>query len=657
METEISSSELYAILKLSLRSASQSRIDTDTALFISHNEVPSGERPGLRKLIEGILYSRRFILSYQLVLLALLLCFSVLHWGSRFRNWRKRKLASKDIRTKHSIPHQTLITKNQEIYHVIEEIDSGKSSSNATLQGSPCSPKALSIDARENEQTPLLAKSNRSTAPSWISALIYNSRAWLVYQPRPIPYINKSLPSNRTTIAVLIFVALQVFYSLWNIPFSLSMLFIFADRTALVFIANLPLLYLFAAKNQPIKALTGYSYESLNIFHRRLGEVMCLLALLHSVGMIGVWYTILKPSGLTLARFLLSKIIMLGIGAFVAYETLYFTSLGSFRQRWYELFLGIHVALQVIALVLVWFHHSTSRLYVAAALAIYLVDRLLYRMGLKSGSWRASLHVKEDQETVVLWARIPLTEKNYIFQWPIKSSIGIGWKAMEHIFVTIPALSPKHIMQAHPFTIASRAPLEGDSECILKLIIRAQDGFSRDLRNYARSHDAATVRLDGPYGSQTAVELLQNSDLSIIVAGGSGIAVTWPLVWSLISDSRVHDLECSGTAAPTKRILFVWVVRSQSHLSWLEDGDLEALEAEGIYLVVPPPTADCGHPSITGLITEWLETHERSVYQESAKIGVVCSGPDAMNRDVRNMCSSWLQAGLNVNVEIEKFGW
>lgn len=48
--------------------------------------------------------------------------------------------------------------------------------------------------------------------------------------------------------------------------------------------ANLPLLYLLAAKNQPLKLLTEYSYEALNVFHHRLGELLCLEAMIHAVG-------------------------------------------------------------------------------------------------------------------------------------------------------------------------------------------------------------------------------------------------------------------------------------------------------------------------------------------------------------------------------------
>ncbi|KAL8763434.1 MAG: hypothetical protein Q9184_000742 [Pyrenodesmia sp. 2 TL-2023] len=484
----------------------------------------------------------------------------------------------------------------------------------------------------------------------------YQIRAFLVYQPRPIPFINRTLPSNGATLAVLAFVGVQVFYVFYKMPLSVPMIFVFADRTSLLFVANLPLLYLFAAKNQPIKLLTGYSYESLNILHRRLGEIMCLLALLHSAGMIGVWYTLLRPTGFSLVKFLLSKIILLGIGAFIAYELIYFTSFGSFRQRWYELFLALHVLLQVVALVLVWFHHHNSRPYVGAALAIFLIDRLLYRMAFKSHASQAFLEVCRDGRTVIVRTRIVLAQKWRIPSYIIGAGITSGWKATEHVFLTIPALSRKHIIQAHPFTIASRAPHYGDSEGELKLIIRAQDGFSNDLLKYAKGHTSVKVRLDGLYGSQSALNLLRHSDLSIIVAGGSGIAVALPLVWALQA-SRSLDLEQTTKEGFASRIALIWVTRQESHASWAEPTELRNLQEHGVEIIMPPPTATYGHPNVPMLVTSWISAHDDTLFNGQAKIGVVCSGPDGMNRVVRNTCSSLLAHGRNVDIEVEKFGW
>ncbi|KAL9576497.1 MAG: hypothetical protein Q9212_007049 [Teloschistes hypoglaucus] len=628
---------------------------TSTALDgqISTQEEGKGSRnSGLRHIIEGILFSRTFILSYQLVLLVLLAIFTVRHWTKRLQyRRRRRRLWSAPPAIHASTPAQEQAKKDRDGVCQSDDDESGLSSSSSTILGTPPSPKGSVLDG---ERTPLLP-SREPVSTQW--RLKNKIGAFLMSQPRPIPLIDKTLPSNRATLAVLAFLGLQVFYTFYRVPLSIQTLFVFADRTSLLFVANLPLLYLFAAKNQPIKLLTGYSYESLNIIHRRLGEVMCLLALLHSAGMVGVWYTILRPTGFTLARFLLSKIILLGLGAFVAYELLYFTSLGSFRQRFYELFLVLHVLLQVMALVLVWFHHHNSRPYVGVALAIFLIDRLVYRMILKSQAYRASLDVTEDGGTVVLRSEIPLAQKHRFVSYIAGAGLDKGWKATEHVFLTVPALSRRHIIQAHPFTIASRAPHDGDGDAGFKLIIRAQDGFSGDLVRYARSHSSVKTRMDGPYGSQTALQLLQQCNLNVVVAGGSGIAVALPLMWSLCERGSVSDSEpCDKTKLRSKAML-IWVIRHENHASWLDQADLQTLQDAGIEVVIPPPTSSHGHPDVPDVIIAWVSANDMLPSTRGLRTGVVCSGPDGMNRDVRNTCASLLARGHDINVEVETFGW
>jgi hypothetical protein len=195
-----------------------------------------------------------------------------------------------------------------------------------------------------NEETPLLHDGHTLRPFNPWRSLIGFIQAFLVYQPRPIPLVNKVLLSNTYIVIIIGFIVLNIFYTSFHINFTIFELFMFTDRRSLVFAANLPLLYLLAAKTQPLRVLTGYSYESLNIIHRRLGELLCLEAL-HFVGMVVMWYTLLRPIGFTWTRFLLNKVILLGIASFISYEILYFTSPAGFRQRWYELFMGLHVFL------------------------------------------------------------------------------------------------------------------------------------------------------------------------------------------------------------------------------------------------------------------------------------------------------------------------
>ena len=274
------------------------------------------------------------------------------------------------------------------------------SSDSSTLEGNVTPPKPPK-DLKPSEETPLLAIDNvgRST---WLSVLSLRARSVLMYQPRPLPIVNKTVPENLTCILILLLLGLNIFFAIFRIEWKLSMMFVFSDRTALLFAANLPWLYLLGAKNQPLRILTGYSYEHLNIIHRRLGEWLCLLALVHGGTMFIVWYYFFRPVGRSLGWFLTEKTVVLGLITLACYELLYTTSLASFRKWWYEAFLGLHVLLQAGALGFLFFHHRGSRVYVGVALAIFLVDRLMFRILLKSRSFQADLHVMKDGETVMV---------------------------------------------------------------------------------------------------------------------------------------------------------------------------------------------------------------------------------------------------------------
>ena len=648
MEPSALPSEFMVLLRQALKASAQP-LKNGPLHMMEGFSPEDGKR--FKPIIDGIHFNMRFILSYQLVLIGLLLLFTGIHWGSRLRAWRKRRRqARKIVQGYGRSPARSLLDGKGAV--VTGSRSLGSSSSSSTLEGD-ATPPYTSMGGQYNERMPLLLKAHPTQHPPRKRLFASRVKACLTYQPCPIPIINKTLPSNGSSLVILAFLGLQLFYLLYQTPLTISMLFVFADRASILFVANLPVLYLFAAKNQPVKFLTGYSYESLNILHRRLGEVMCVLALLHSVGMMGVWYTILRHTGLTLVHFLLIKMILLGIGAFFAYELIYFTSLGSFRQRWYELFLASHVFLQLVALILVWFHHSRSRTYVGVALAVFLIDRLAYRMSFKLTTLRASLDVQKDGRTVVLSALVALPPHRGLLRMPLgKHNVTKGWKTTEHVFITIPSLARKHIFQAHPFTIAAPAPSADAKEAKLELIIRGQGGFSGDLVRYAKAHDSVTVRLDGPYGSQSAAQLLKDSDYAVIVAGGSGIAVAWPLVWSFLQSEANTDVEDAGNRRYMKNIMFVWIVRQQSHLSWLGHEKLDKLKDMGVMLVIPPPTCACGHPDVERIIGHWISSFDHQV-----EVGVVASGPDGLNRTVRNTCASLIAQGRNVSVEIEKFGW
>ena len=467
-----------------------------------------------------------------------------------------------------------------------------------------------------------------------------------MYQPPPLPLLRRIIPANSTTLIILLLLALNLWYLFFNITFydiGTASWSILADRAGLLFAANLPWLYLMAAKNQPIKLLTGDSHENLNLIHRRQGEWMCFLAVLHFGGMMLAWYLSL-PKYYTFWGYLMIPYVSWGVGAWVAYEVLYLTSLSSFREWWYELFLASHVGLQVVALVTLWLHHFRAQPYIGASLLIFVVDRLVWRSGIKTTKIQAELLVMEDGETVKVsgnWATA--SRKNSWWRRYFGYNARSGWLPSEHVFITVPGISKRHVLQFHPMTIASAAPDDG-GHAWFNLIIRAKGGFSRDLLHYARTNATATVRLDGPYGSLHALEMLHASDVSIIVAGGSGIAVAYPMLWNLLHhkpDTR-------------QRVGLVWIVQDARHISWITQERLDELKELGCHVVVPPPSQSHGRPDVRQLLRD--SVHELSEVADD-KLGVVVSGPDSMNRDVRNACAALAWKGTDVKVSVEKFGW
>ncbi|POS69159.1 hypothetical protein DHEL01_v212446 [Diaporthe helianthi] len=587
-------------------------------------QIPPDQMDYLLSLIKVLLDGRNIVASYNYVLLALLAGFTALHLLEKRRcqkRWQRRmhtSLTTVDGKPKHN--------KN------VPEVASSSSSSSSYGITTP-SGAAKDIAPVDLERLPLLRPNHaceQAKTGKWARA---KSRVayWMEYQPRPLPLVNRTLPSNGTSIFIVIWLGINIFFHLYQVRLlDLKYFFCFADRAGFVFIVNLPLLYLLAAKNQPIKVLTGRSYEALNIFHRRVGEWMCFEAAVHFVSMV-IWrFAPIKPSWLDgeegARAYFTHPLILLGIGAFVAYELLFFTSLGSFRQRWYEIFLASHVVLQIVALVFLYLHFHTARPYVLASLAIFLVDRVVWRLGLKTATITTDLTVLPDGETIMMsanWDR-PAPTQSW-FSWP-RHNITYGWKPTDHVFLTVPALGRQHALQAHPFTIASAAPVskgrpeidDGQSvHCWLNLLIRAQKGFTTDLLCYAHRHHRATVRLDGPYGSSHALEMLLAADHAILVAGGSGIAVTFPLVWALLMGEGLDEDDHKSVSAlrgkkTRQRVRMMWIVHSDEHRYWLPSSKLDELVAAGLDLIVPPSTAVAGRPDVVGTVERWISEADDS---------------------------------------------
>ncbi|KAI0480934.1 hypothetical protein GGR56DRAFT_628180 [Xylariaceae sp. FL0804] len=656
---------------------------------LSESTASSSERPALDpedlkflyELVDHLHRGRAIVATYNLILLGVLAVLIVCHLVQKTRQRaRWREIERIDGRPGARDARKTAADNDS-----CSESGSSSPSTASTLLPRSDGGGSAHFDV---ERQPLLSSGKRpeeeDSGPLLGRRLGGRLRsavaAWLMYEPQtPIPLVRRSLPPNGSSLAVAALVGLNVALHLYRLPFDLRFFFLaFADRAGLVFVVNLPLLYLLAAKNPPSlllgSSLAGWSYEALNLYHRRVGEWMCLEAAAHAAAMLVWWFWYSPPwlMGTDFWRFVTHPIVLFGLGALAAYELLYFTSLRSLRARCYELFLASHVALQAAALALLWLHFATARPYVGAALAVFALDRLVWRLAVRPTTMDADATVLEDGRTVRLSADWDIPRYSRSKRWLPgllrRNDIRQGWHPADHVFLSIPQLGGSHALQAHPFTIASAAPpaprsehLPGEEEeaaeatrhAWFSLLIRAHSGFTSDLLRHATLNNGGgstttttttrlRARIDGPYGSRGPLDVLRASDTAVLVAGGSGIAVVFPLAWALTTQAPYRG---------RRAVHLLWIVHAKDQRSWVPEDALDELRRAGVVVTTPPPTGEAGRPDVAGYV-------RAAVASASPRhVGVVVSGPDALNRTARNACAGEVRAGRDVSLRVEKFGW
>ena len=111
------------------------------------------------------------------------------------------------------------------------------------------------------------------------------------------------------------------------------------------------------------------------------------------------------------------------------------------------------------------------------------------------------------------------------------------WEAGQHAYLILPSLS-KLPSEAHPFTISS-VPyrLDGshdEKEKDVVFLIRAQGSFTSKLHEHALKEELPSTFpafIDGPYGTPSNHK---SYSTCLLIAGGSGISYTLPLLQDLV---------------------------------------------------------------------------------------------------------------------------
>lgn len=442
-----------------------------------------------------------------------------------------------------------------------------------------------------------------------------------------------------------------------------------ADRFGVLALANFPLIFLFAGRNNVLLYLTNWSHTTFLILHRWVAYIATAEAIIHSViylwtavseGKHSIWVKV--PAWYT------------GVVATCALSLLVFLSIGAIRRRIYETFLLSHIGISVAVLCGAFFHvfylftqyYEGYPLYVWVTAAIWVMDRLIRIVRVVARGVRKAQITIIDGEYIRV--DIPDVDANghaYLY-FPT-----LTWRVWENHPFSVATMIPPPItpmffnrstaaLDSPGLSITSSLSEKKDAEWDSKgspltpktpftpwtptsttgflytsnkalptipkkpgitFYLRTLGGITKSLRN----SNNTTVLVEGSYGKP---QNLAKYPTLLCFAGGVGITAILPYIHSRVTYGRTK---------------LYWGSRSQALVDALalEISRCEGAVAVGRRLDVPD-----------------ILQRELNALPEDQLVAVIVSGPKAMADDVRaSVCAIGRTRRGEIRFVDECFGW
>lgn len=397
------------------------------------------------------------------------------------------------------------------------------------------------------------------------------------------------VPSRKETIIIFLFTCLTIFCNSHNIVYikndpiftkkSDVLLRYTADRTGITASIIMPLLVLFAGRNNFLQWLTGWNFAVYISFHRWIARIVFALVFVHAVTFsfaLGTKYY---------AEDMKETYLVWGTLATVAGGIIMVQGLMALRRRWYEIFLIIHIIMAALFIGGSWIHVDELGYvwFYYAATAVWAFDRLVRILRLVTFGCPESEVSFLSDETL----KVVVPKAKY-------------WRAIPggHAFVHF--LRPSCFWQSHPFTFTTSTSQETENSIVL--YCKVKGGVTHGLYQYLATHPGkrTTIRvsLEGPYGESTPAK---RYDSAVFVAGGNGI----PGIYSEIYDLALKQQENSD-----KILKLFWVVREYKSLYWFYEEllALKSTKIECTVFVTQPDSESCINEFASRMVQKFSDT-------------------------------------------------
>lgn len=309
------------------------------------------------------------------------------------------------------------------------------------------------------------------------------------------------------------------------------------DRTGIVISYAVPLLVLFAGRNNFLQWVTRWNFATFITYHRWVSRIVVLVVFIHAISFsIADHFAGKYPSRYS-KPFMIWAMVAACCGGFILVQGLLF-----FRRRSYETFLIFHILFALFFIVGAY-EHTVELGYAAfywACIAIWAFDRAIriFRI-LSFGAPKATVTILAD-ETL----RIVVPKPSY-------------WKSIPGGHAFIHFLRPSCFWQSHPFTFTD-SPTNKDA---IVLYVKIKGGVTHGVFKYLLKQPGKTGRIrvciEGPYGEPSGARHYKNS---VFIAGGNGI----PGIYS-------EAVDLSRKQIDRQSVKLIWIIREWKSLSWFYD--------------------------------------------------------------------------------------
>ncbi|KAH8699005.1 metalloreductase [Talaromyces proteolyticus] len=515
------------------------------------------------------------------------------------------------------------------------------------------------------------------------------------------------LPSRLHAILLVLYLASQVAYCSildYAVNEKAALVAELRGRAGTLAVLNMIPLFLFAGRNNLLIWLLGVSFDTYNLFHRWLGRIVVLEAVVHTIA----WFVNASAEqsfAAAIDRIRNTPFFTYGALATVAMIFLIIHSPSPIRHAFYETFLHLHQLAAVLALVGVYFHLRLDALpqspWIYLILGIWIFERTM--------RWILRFHLNvslRNGTTVVVVKALPGEACRVTFHLPRRVHVKPG----SHVYAFIPTVA---WWMSHPFSVAWVDPsscvtppshpiaaLKGTVDpyeifaytpsCLEKqdpflhnvshisssniptptkpqktsisLVMAARSGMTRKLYAKAWACPNHTLRtfgfVEGPYNSGNCA--MGSYGTAILFSGGAGI--THHLL-------HVRDLlvRADDGCVATQRIYLIWSVRSIEALNWIREWMDQILQLPNrrqiltIKLFVSKPKMQIKSPSenvqmFAGRCNPSVVLDEALPKRIGATVVSVC-GPGAFADEVRVATRDNIDKGMSVDFVEEAFSW